>query len=62
MQADYYIEPSQMSVQMMNELHTAYNLPTFHWANNLCILLAVNFQTQILDVTFLVGPVDLQPA
>jgi hypothetical protein len=47
---------------MMDGLHTAYNLPTFHRVNDLRTLLAADFQTQILDVTFQDGPVNLQPA
>jgi hypothetical protein len=62
MQSKYYIELPQMSVQMTNGQNTAYNLLTFHGASHLHILLTANFQTQILDITFQDGPVNLQPA
>jgi hypothetical protein len=62
MQSKYYIKLSQTSMQMANGLNTAYNLLMFHGASDLCTLLTANFQTQILDITFQDGPVDLQPA
>jgi hypothetical protein len=58
---EYYIKLPQMLVQVMNRQGTAYNLLTFHGSSNLCIFLADDFQTQILDFTFQDGPVDLQP-
>jgi hypothetical protein len=62
LRAEYYIKLQQMSRQLFNWQHTAYNLLTFHGPGDLRTLSPAEIQAQILDMMFQNGPVNLQPA